>query len=156
MNIIKGLALLPADINKDRLEAGALLHRRHSNITFKIKEVTDSTITIQIAQGTNAGGNYFPQRRLIEIVQESFPDLFERYRVLVHAIPFTPSPVECVTPKWIDKKMAATGVRLKDIVADTGLDTTQASALISGSRTLSQPVKAMFYYYFLNKQKKTA
>lgn len=36
---------------------------------------------------------------------------------------------------------------MKDIMIDTGIDKTNLSAWLSGARVMSQPVKAMFYFY---------
>jgi hypothetical protein len=70
----------------------------------------------------------------------------------VHATAYDRPPVDTVDAEWINKQMLATGTKLKDIASDTGLTYTHLSALSSGADPLSQPMKALFYYYFMCKQ----
>jgi len=158
MNIIKNLHKLdgakPELIKKMEFAAG--LHRRNAAITFKIVEYEHVTLTIQIAQGKSAAGNYFTDKRLIEIVHETFDPLFPGYTMKVQPIAYKESVVNKVTPEWIRHQMNEKGVKLKDMIEDTGIDKTQLSALMSPTspRGLSQPMKALFYYYFLCKGKR--
>lgn len=39
----------------------------------------------------------------------------------------------------------------KDIMDETGIDKSNVSAWVNGTRTMSQPVRAMFYYYIWQK-----
>src|SRR5687768_12342239 len=105
---IKNLHLLtdtvkPGDITK--MEMAAVAHRRHSNITFKIVDLTPGKVIIQVVQGKNAGGNYFPMKRLIEIVHETYDRFFPEKKILVRPIPFQESPANKVDPEWINMKM---------------------------------------------------
>lgn len=136
----------PGDL--DKMEFAAVQHKRHSNIDFKIVEYKPKSVIIQTVQGKNAGGNYFPKKRLIEIVHETFDRFFPERKVNVHPVPYEESQANKVDSKWINEKMLATGTKLKDIAVDTGIDYTQLSSLVSGDRPLSQPMKALFWYYF--------
>lgn len=151
MNTFKNIHLLtdivkPGDL--DKMEMAAVQHRRHSNITFKVKEVGKAKVTIQIAQAKNSGGNYFGQKRLVEIVHETFDRFFPETKLQVHPIAYVESPVNKVDTEWINRKMLEAQVKLKDIAEETGIDYTQLSSLVSGARPLSQPMKALFYFYF--------
>lgn len=153
-SIIKNIHLL-SDIEPgelDRLEVKAFTHLRNSNIAFKIIENTSKIITIQIIQGKNKEKKYLEKKRLIEIINETFESFFPEKLIKPQPIPFKESPVEVVDAKWITKQMLKTKTKLKDIVVDTGIDNTQLSALTNNTRPLSQPMKALFWYYFETKR----
>jgi hypothetical protein len=154
MALLKNIHML-SDLDQksvDLMEHAALQHKRYSNITFKIVEVAPKKVIIQAVQGKSAAGNYQTQKRLVEIVHETFDRFFPGKKIHVHAVPFKESMANRVDPDWIRGKMTATGIRLKDIASDTGIDYTQLSALITGVNPLSQPMKALFWYYFLSKE----
>ncbi len=154
MALIKNLHLLTEmkSNDVDLMEYAALQHKRHSNITFKILKVLPKEVTFQITQGKCAADNYQSKKRLVEIVHETFDRFFPGRRILVHPIPYQAPAVNEVTPQWINRKMEETGTRLKDIAAETGLDYPYLSTLINDRNPLSQPMKALFYYYFLSKE----
>lgn len=155
MKLLKNIHLLRGMAEKDlaMMEHAALEHSRYNNITFKIVEYTDRKVIIQVVQGENAAGVYHDKKRLVEIVHETFGRFFQDKKIQVHPIAYIKPPVEVVTPEWIESKMVKTGIKLKDIVADTGLSSSQVSALKTGGKNISQQAKAFFYYYFLYKQK---
>lgn len=153
-SVIKNIHLLsdiePGDL--DKLEVKAFRYLRSSNITFKIIENTSKIVTIQIIQGKSKDKKYMEKKRLIEIIDETFDSFFPEKSIRSQAIPFKESPVEAVDAKWITKQMFKTKIKLKDIVVDTGIDNTQLSALTNNTRPLSQPMKALFWYYFETKR----
>lgn len=142
--------LTPEQIAK--LEAGAGLHRRHSNIEFKILDVKDqpalSEMTVRVTQGKHLSGNYADIKTLIDRTRELFKPFVKDRMIYVHAFPFLGSIIDSVTPEWLSEKMLKKGVKITDIVTDTGIDRTNISAWINGKRPMSQIVKAMFYFYF--------
>lgn len=153
-NITKGLSVVetelsPADIEK--IELAAMMHGRHSNITFKFVSLDSNSVTIKVIQGKSAAGNYQNKKRLIEIVHETFDSFFPGKKIHVQPVPYEESPVDKVNAEWIQKKMLDSGTRLKDIAKETGIEQTQLSAAINGGRPLSQVTKAMFYFYLMNK-----
>lgn len=155
MGEIKNLHLLadtvkPGDI--DKMEIAALQHRRHANITFKFLEASKENVVIQVTQAKSAAGNYFPRNRLADIVTETFGRFFKDRKIFARPMPFQEPEPDKVDHKWIEAKMLNTGTRLKDIASETGLDYSQLSSLVSGNRPLSQPMKALFYYYFRTKE----
>lgn len=153
---LKNIHLLGDSINSKELEMmeqAALMHRRHSAISFKIIDWEPEKVVIQISQSKSSSGNYFDLKRLIEIVHETYDRFFPNKIVMVHPIPYKESKADIVTVKWINDKMLTTGTKLKDIIDDTGLNKSQLSAIINGIKPLSQPMKALFYYYFLSKKR---
>jgi hypothetical protein len=153
-NIIAGIGLLQdlpeADI--DMMEQAALLHRRHSKLSFKILEAGEKIIKIRVTQEKSPAGNHFPAKRLIEIVHETFDRFFPGKKIHVHPVPYVESPVVQVDAAWINKKMLSTETTLKEIAKDTGLNYTYLSHQINGTKEISQAMRAMFYYYFLAKE----
>ena len=135
----------------EKLEKGALMHRQYSGITFKVMEYDSKKAVIQVAQAKHVNENYFDKKRLIEITHETF-DKFLGRKIHVQPIPYAPSPVEKVDSNWVRKKMLDNGIKLKDMVGETGLNKTQLSPLINDSKPLSQVTKAMLYYYFAYKE----
>jgi len=158
MPIIKNLHLLtdivrPGDL--DKMEYAALEHKRHSNITFKIVNIADKKITFRVEQGKTATGIYHLPKRLIEIVHETYDHFFKGWTMYIGPVSFqVPAPSQ-VDHAWILNKMKDTKTRLKDIADETGIDYTYLSTVVNGA-TLTDPMKAMFWYYFLSKSLKEA
>ncbi len=154
MNIIKNINKLTGFTQEDltMMEQAAILHKRYNNITFKIIEVNPKKVIIQAVQGKSATGKYFPQKLLVDIVHETFDRFFKGRTMNVHAVPFQESRVNQVTDAWIRYNMEETGTKLKDIASDTGIDYSHLSSVINGNQELSQPMKAMFYFYFLSRK----
>lgn len=137
-----------------KMEHAATEHKRYSSIVFKIVDHSPQGVIIQIIQGKSAAGIYHNQKRLIEITHETFDRFFNGKKIKVHAIPYDIPKTSEVDAKWIADRMLATGTKLKDIAKDTGLDYTSLSALVNGTRPLSQTTQAMFYFYFQTKPDK--
>lgn len=146
--LVKNVKLLhlPAD-QLATLDTRAQLHRRYSSIEFKVTDVTDSTVVVLIAQDRSHAGNYFDTKRLIEIAHETFDDMVGARRLHVRPVPYQPSPTEIVTAGWIKKKMEQSGMKVKAVAHDLGLDPAVVSAYKNGVRPLSAVVRAMFFYY---------
>lgn len=134
------------------LEIGASLFNRHSRIEFKILNVGKGTIEVRTVQGKSPAENYLSQKDLIARTKEMFNQILPEWDIRVHAIEYAFSVVEVVDSSWIQDKMLKNKVSLKTLVADTGIDKTSLSAFINGKKPLSQGMKAMFYYYFLNRK----
>lgn len=129
------------------LRARAEQHRRHASIEFKVLECSDTTLVVRVVQGRSHAGNYFAQKRLVEIVRETFADLGPWTTIRARPIPYTPSPTDEVTPEWITEQMKARGLKTVDVARALGMDAASVSALKNGVRPLSGVGKAAFYYY---------
>lgn len=155
MNEIKYLHLLDGIVDQDAIklmEMAAKEHRKYSAITFKILKANEKAVTIDITQSRSAAGNHQTQKRLIEIVHETFGRFFPGRKLLVHATPYREPAVNVVTVAWIANKMSKLKVRVTDISNDTGLSYTSVSEITSGATPLSQQMKALLYYYFKCKE----
>jgi hypothetical protein len=153
-NIIKGIHTLN-DVSENvlkKMEQAALILQQHYSLTFKILDYNAKEVTIRVVQERNPKDGIFAPKELIDTTHETFDVFFPDKRVLVRAISYKESPVEIVDANWIEKKMLDTNIKLKDIAEDTGLNKTYLSNLINENKTLSQAMKAMFFFYFSVKE----
>jgi 5-carboxymethyl-2-hydroxymuconate isomerase len=155
MSEIKYLHLLDGIVGEsdiELMEMAATEHRKYSNITFKIAEVDDKKVIIGISQGRSNAENHQTQKRLIDIVHETFDRFFPGRKILVHANPYKEPDCSQVDGDWITKRMNKHQVKLKTIAADTGLNYTFLSSMLNGNEAISQLMKAMLWYYFKVKE----
>ena len=155
MNTIKNLHLLNDFSEKDLalMEQAAVMHKRFSSIFFKILEVTPDKVVFRVHQEKSAAENYQNGKRLAEIVHETFDRFFPDRKIQVRPYPYKPAPPEQVDHKWVAKKMSATGINLKQIADETGLNYANLSKITSsGTEDISPVMKALFYYYFAAKE----
>lgn len=148
IHLIKELTT-PESISK--LEIGALQYRKFARITFKVISVAEKALHIQTVQTKSPHENHADEHLLILRTKELFSHFFPEYEIVVTAIPYQPNPTEQVTPEYIREAMTSYDIKVKDIVEETGIDKSNVSAWVNGTRTMSQPVRAMFYYYIRQK-----
>lgn len=122
-------------------------------LSFKILKVTRDEVTIGVTQAKlGPEKEYYSQKDLIDLIHKIYKKYFPNHGIIVRASPYELSPALKVNSEWIKKKMDEHGIKLKDIVTDTGLNNTQLSVLINGGKPLSDAMKAMFYFYFRSKE----
>lgn len=138
------LDLSPAQL--DTLAHRAEQHRRFSSIDFKVLEVRPDAVVIRVRQTKSHAGNYFPVKRLIEILHETFDDMVGDRKIEPRPYPYRPSPPDVVDAAWLQARRGQQPV--KDIAQDLGIDPNAVSGYIGGKKPLSGVVRAMFYYYF--------
>jgi DNA-binding Xre family transcriptional regulator len=149
MNYVKNAKILGlSPENLALLEKRAEMHRRYSSIEFKVLECAAGKLVVRVVQEKSHAGNYFDQKRLVEIVRETFADLGAWAPLQARPIPYVPPGPDVVTPEWIQNRMKARGVKVKDLAAALGVDANTVSAYKNGVKPLSGVVRAMFYYYF--------
>ena len=149
MNTIKNIHLLTlTEAERAKLEYGASMHQRMSNIIFKVLKVTEKAVTIRVQQGKHLSENYADQKRLVDLTKELFQKFILDKEIHPEAIEYSANPITTINSLWIKQEMTMLDIGVKDIVALTGVDKTNISAWANGTRPMSQPVKAMFYYYF--------
>lgn len=129
-------------------DQGETLHKRMSNIEFKILEVEPGSIVIRVSQGKHLSENYADKKTLVNRIRELFQPFLPDHKIHPQASAYEPSPVTRIDSIWVKKQMDILGLRVTDIVHDTGIDKTNISAWANGTRSMSQIVKAMFYHYF--------
>lgn len=152
--IIKNIHLikdLTTSENIGKLEVGALQHRKFARITFKVLSARGSILEIQTIQTKSPHENHADEDLLILRTKELFSHFFPEYEIVVTAIPYQANPTQQVTPEYIREAMTSYDIKVKDIVEETGIDKSNVSAWVNGTRTMSQPVRAMFYYYIWQK-----
>jgi hypothetical protein len=132
----------------DKLEKAALRHLEQSNITFTILSVVDNQIEIEALQGETRSGKYAKEATLISRTADLFGKFLPTIKLHINPVPFAPSPTSTVTTAWLETKMQQKGIRIKQIAFETGIDRDSISDWVTGKRSMSQIVKAMFYFYF--------
>ena len=152
-NIIKNLHKLKSLLSNeqiDSLEYSAMMQRRYARIFFKIQflDVEEKTIRIQIHQKKSPYENYADDKRLMEIVEETFRTYFEDWKIQKVTFPYIEAPAEIVTPEWIKEQMNKYKIGSKKLVADFGIAKAEISAMINGHREMGIRTKGLFYYYF--------
>lgn len=150
MSIILGVEKLHIVLTEDKLtqlEKAAERYKIQSNITFCILAIKENTVQIETTQSENRSGKYASEATLIKRTHEIFDKWLPNFDIQINSAPFLPSPTSVVNPAWLEKKMEEKGVRIKQIAFETGIDRKSIAEWISGKRSMSQIVKAMFYFY---------
>jgi hypothetical protein len=151
MSVILGIEKLQTQLGTDellKLEEAAQVHQGQSNISFCILAVDDREIQIETTQSENRSGRYASEATLIKRTHEVFDNSLPKFNIEVIPATYMPSPTRVVTVAWLEKMMQDKGVRIKQLAFDTGVDRESIAGWVSGKRSMSQIVKAMFYFYF--------
>ncbi|NQX31087.1 XRE family transcriptional regulator [Pedobacter boryungensis] len=150
MNSIPGiekLSMLLSSTEIEKLVKAAGRHSETSNMNFTILSVNEEGIEIEVTQGETKSGRYASETTLSTRTKDLFSKLLPKTKLRIYAQTFAPSPASTVTTAWLESKMQQKGVRIKQIAFDTGLDRESISDWVTGKRSMSQIVKAMFYFY---------
>ncbi|MBO9617343.1 MAG: hypothetical protein J7619_31970 [Dyadobacter sp.] len=149
--IVKNVHLLNGLLSEETLKLlshGALQYRKFARISFKVLSVDDTTIKVQTVQSKSPHENYADESTLVDRTKDLFSRFLPDHRIIVNPSVYRESPAEKVTPEFIRHNMTELSIKVKELVADTGIDRANIAAWMNGNREMSQPVKAMFYYYF--------
>lgn len=147
---IEKLNMLMSSTEIEKLIKAAEHHRETSNMNFTILSVNAEEIEIEVTQEETKSGRYASEATLSKRTKDLFTKHLPKAKLHIHTQTFAPSPASTVTTAWLESKMQQKGVRIKQIAFDTGLDRESISDWVTGKRSMSQIVKAMFYFY-LNK-----
>jgi hypothetical protein len=150
MSVIQELHKLDQILDKEQLEqldAAAEMHQEQSGIEFRIAEVEGEVVHIETSQSERRSGKYANEAALFKRTREVFEKRLKGMTLEVKVFPHLPSPTSVVNTKWLESKMNEKGVRIKQIAFDTGVDRESIADWVSGKRSMSQIVKAMFYFY---------
>ena len=153
MSSIQNITLLENLLSAERLlklDRAASRHQEQSNTNFNIRFAGEKTIEVETVQGETTSGKYASEATLIKRTEELFRKHLPDYKINVSPETFQASPASVVNTAWIDKMMKQKGIRIKQIAFDTGIDRESVSDWVTGKRSMSQIVRALFYYY-LNK-----
>lgn len=151
MSSIPGIDKLTGILEPDQIEKlgkAADRHYSQSNITFTLLSVNDNLLEIETAQGETKSGRYATEATLISRTQDLFAKYLPSATLHISPAAYAPSPASTVTPAWLESKMLQKGVRIKQIAYETGVDRESIADWLTGKRSMSQIVKAMFYFYF--------
>lgn len=127
------------------------LQSRFNSIEFDIIRINDESVLIRTTQDKSFTGVYFDNKRLYEITLETFKEILSPHQVQVHTFPQLVSPCDKITPEFVMATMGRFKIKNKEFETAFGVHKTTISAWVNDLRPMSQPVKAMFYYYFISK-----
>jgi hypothetical protein len=150
MSVITGIDQLNGLLTAEQLEQldqAAGVHQEQSSIEFNIARVEADGVHIETTQSETRSRKYANEATLLKRTREVFEKLLSGVNLHVDAFPHLPSPTSVVNPSWLENKMKEKGVRIKQIAFDTGVDRESIADWVSGKRSMSQIVKAMFYFY---------
>lgn len=150
MPIIAGIETLKALLDKEKLaalEQAAEIHKAQANIQFSIKEIHGNKIFVEASQSETRSKKYATEATLIKRAHEVFDKWIPDFELEIEPTAYGVTPASVVTPSWLEKKMKEKDVRIKQIAFDTGVDRESIADWVSGKRSMSQIVKAMFYFY---------
>ncbi|WGQ10674.1 XRE family transcriptional regulator [Pedobacter gandavensis] len=152
MSVILGIEKLKRHLNEKQLELlqqEAETHKCEANITFCILAIEEHSMQIETSQAEKRSGKYATEASLVKRTHEVFDQWLPSFEVQVIPATYLPSPSSVVNPSWLEKRMEEKGVRIKQIPFDTGVDRESIADWVSGKRSMSQIVKAMFYFYLI-------
>lgn len=150
MSVIQGIDRISRQLDDEQLEQlekSAELHKNQSNITFSIMKMEEGRIYIETTQSETRSKKYASEATLIKRTHEVFDKLLPEFKIEVDPAAYMETPTSVVNPAWLERKMKEKGVRIKQIAFETGVDRDSISDWVSGKRSMSQIVKAMFYFY---------
>lgn len=150
MSSIPGIEQLSSRLSEeqiDKLSKAAERHKTQSNITFTILSVSADHLEIETVQGETKSGKYATESTLASRTRSVFEKFVTDAEIRVSPVTFAPSPTSIVNTAWLERRMQEKGVRIKQIAFDTGIDRESISDWVIGKRSMSQIVKAMFYFY---------
>jgi hypothetical protein len=151
MSVITGIKVLDGMFSEEQvkqLETAASVHLAQSNIEFSILQAEQDIIHVEVAQNATRSGKYATEATLIKRAHEVFDKVLPGIKLEIEPSTHMPSPTSVVNPSWLEMKMKAKGLRIKQIAFDTGIDREIIADWVAGKRNMSQIVKAMFYFYF--------
>ncbi|RZM29172.1 MAG: XRE family transcriptional regulator [Pedobacter sp.] len=144
---LEKLSVMLSEADTQGLTRSADRHFIASNMTFTILSVSEGAIEIETAQGETKSGKYASQATLISRTRELFSKYLPEIKLHIFAATYAPSPASTVTTKWLEEKMKVKGIRIKQIAFETGIGKESISDWVTGKKSMSQIVKAMFYFY---------
>lgn len=150
MSSIQNINLLDTILNTEKiikLDKAASRHQEQSNTNFNIRSASIKNIEIAVVQGETSSGKYATEAALIKRTEDLFRKYLPDYEITVHPETFQASPASVVNTAWIEKMMLQKGIRIKQIAFDTGIDRESVAEWVTGKRSMSQIIKALFYYY---------
>ena len=153
MSSIQNINLLESHLSEEqifKLDKGAGRLQDQSNTNFNIRSAVEKIIEIETTQGETSSGKYATESTLVKRTEDLFRKSLPGYKIIVSPQTFKPSPASLVNTAWIDKMMQQKGIRIKQIAFDTGIERETISDWVTGKRSMSQIVKALFYYYLTN------
>ncbi|MES2430991.1 MAG: hypothetical protein V4556_08640 [Bacteroidota bacterium] len=147
--MIKNLNLLKCTSTEvlDHLFVAAYELKTAQNVFFKITEVSNNGIKVEIHQDKNKKNEYHTAEKLIAICTALFKKNFSAKEINVTAFPFDEPMVNIVDAKWLEEQLLANKMSIRKLADDTGVNYTMLSDCFKDKK-IPQTMKALFFYYF--------
>lgn len=148
---MKGLVHF-SDIEK--LKGKLEIQEQFSGITFTILEKAEIGILIEVKQdieNIETANQQFPDKRLREIVHETFSE-HTPHKIYASTFKGEKSAPEIVTTQWIENQKYKYRLKSKTVSKELGVSESNIKAYMDGTKPLTSPIRAMFYFYFMSKK----
>lgn len=155
MKMIKNVHLVQDVITEDDLkylDQAAYQYARNAGVYLKFHYLKGKEVALEVKQINPAPGTseIFEVRELVRIGKELMDEVLPEFTAHIRPVKYEAPVTDMVTPQWLQKQMSIHKVSGVSIARQTGIDSSNISNWLSGSRPMSQPVKAMFYFMFKN------
>lgn len=114
--------------------------RNLKSVGIEIEIIDDSHL--RIIQKSNYNNYILTKKELVDRAKKLFPSF------IVKPVRYS-LDLDLITLDWVNSKMKEIGLNRNDLVAQTAIDASSISLILSGERKMNKSVKALFYYYFL-------
>jgi hypothetical protein len=114
--------------------------RNLKSVGIEIEIIDESHL--RIIQKTNYNNFILTKNELVDRAKKIFPSF------IVKPVRYS-LDLDLITLDWVNSKMKEIGLNRNDLVAQTAIDASSLSLILSGERKMNKSVKALFYYYFL-------
>lgn len=114
--------------------------RNLKSVGIEIEFIDESHL--RIIQKTNFNNFILTKNELVDRAKKIFPSF------IVKPVRYS-LDLDLITLDWVNSKMKEIGLNRNDLVAQTAIDYSSLSLILTGERKMNKSVKALFYYYFL-------
>jgi hypothetical protein len=114
--------------------------RNLKSVGIEIEFIDESHL--RIIQKTNYNNFILTKNELVDRAKKIFPSF------IVKPVRYS-LDLDLITLDWVNSKMKEIGLNRNDLVAQTAIDASSLSLVLTGERKMNKSVKALFYYYFL-------
>ena len=130
------------------LERRVLECGKEFDVYFKLVDIGEQALEVRVTQGRRQAEAGFTGKQLADLAKQLFAPFFPGWQIDAGAVVATNIACNVVTPAWIVLQLQKYRVRLHTISKETGIPDNVLRNILHGKGKLTQPLKAMFWYYF--------
>jgi len=137
---------LPVPVSAQKRIAASISNYAAAGIDITIAERSNDSITVVIEQARLINGYILNNKQLYDRAKEVFMGTVLKVKIkpAVYTL-----QVDKINVRWVEGKMEEFGINRNDLIKQLALDKASLSLMLSGTRELTKPARAMFFYYFL-------